>query len=75
MTGGQIAALVFALLLLLPGGCFVFFGVVLTPGTAVEAPFLLLLVGVAILGLAGLLFWLAFRRRLGGGGSNGEAGA
>ena len=26
MTGGQIAALIFALLLLLPGGCFLFFG-------------------------------------------------
>ena len=26
MTGGQIAALIFALLLLLPGGCFVFLG-------------------------------------------------
>jgi hypothetical protein len=63
MTGGQIAALIFALLLLFPGGCFLFFGIVLTPGTAVGAPFLLLLIGVAILVLAGLLFWLAFRRR------------
>ena len=27
MTGGQIAALIFALLLLLPGGCFLFFGI------------------------------------------------
>ena len=62
MTGGQIAALIFAILLLLPGGCFLFFGIALTPGTAVGTPSLLLLIGVAILVLAGLLFWLAFRR-------------
>ena len=63
MSGGQIAALIFAILLLLPGGCFLFFGIVLRPGTAVSAPSLVLLIGVAILALAGLLFWLAFRRR------------
>jgi LPXTG-motif cell wall-anchored protein len=63
MTGGQIAALLLAILLLFPGGCFLFFGIVLTPGTAVSAPSLLLLIGVAILALAGLLFWLAFRKR------------
>jgi len=27
MTGGQVAALIFALLLLLPGGCFLVFGI------------------------------------------------
>ena len=27
MTGGQIAALIFGLLLLVPGGCFLFFGI------------------------------------------------
>jgi membrane protein implicated in regulation of membrane protease activity len=69
MTGGQIAALIFAILLLLPGGCFLFFGIVLTPGTAVGAPSLLLLIGVAIVALAGWLFWLAFRRRPDQGGS------
>jgi membrane protein implicated in regulation of membrane protease activity len=63
MSGGQIAALIFAILLLLPGGCFLFFGIAFTPGTAVSAPSLVLLIGVAILALAGLLFWLAFRRR------------
>ena len=63
MSGGQIAALIFAILLLLPGGCFLFFGIAFTPGTAVSAPSLLLLIGVAILAVAGLLFWLAFRRR------------
>ena len=63
MTGGQITALIFAILLLLPGGCFLFFGIVLTPGTAVGTPSLLLLIGVAILSVMGLLFWVAFRRR------------
>jgi hypothetical protein len=63
MSGGQIAALLGAILLLFPGGCFLFFGIVLRPGTAVSAPSLVLLIGVAILALAGLLFWLAFRRR------------
>jgi hypothetical protein len=68
VSGGQIAALICAILLLLPGGCFVFFGIVLTPGTAVTGPSLLLLIGVAILSLAGWLFWLAFRRRSAAGG-------
>jgi membrane protein implicated in regulation of membrane protease activity len=63
VSGGQIAALIFAILLLLPGGCFLFFGIILTPGTAVADPRLLLLpVAAAILALAGLLFWVAFRR-------------
>jgi membrane protein implicated in regulation of membrane protease activity len=65
MTGGQIAALIFAILLLLPGGCFVFFGFVLSDQYADdrEAAVKLFLVAAAILALAGLLFWVAFRRR------------
>ena len=65
MSGGQIAALVFAILLLLPGGCFLFFGIGLSDQYADdrEAAVKLLLVAAAILSLAGLLFWLAFRRR------------
>jgi membrane protein implicated in regulation of membrane protease activity len=78
MTGGQIAALICAILLLLPGGCFLVFGI----GFATDenrqfsdaAP-LLLGVAAAILALAGLLFWLALRRRTGRGGPNREAGA
>ena len=65
MTGGQIAALIFAILLLLPGGCFMVFGVAFAldaPGFA-DLAFLLIPIGLAILGLAGFLFWLAFRRR------------
>jgi hypothetical protein len=71
MTGGQIAALIFAILLLLPGGCFLVFGIGLSDQYADdrEAAVKLLLVAGAILALAGLLFWLAFRRRPGRGGS------
>lgn len=72
MSGGQIAALIFAILLLLPGGCFLVVGV----GFAVDsnrqfsdAAFILLPIAAAILALAGLLFWLAFRRRPAGAGS------
>jgi hypothetical protein len=64
MTGGQIAALIFALLLLLPGGCFLILGISLLsdPQVSDAAP-LALIVAIAILGVMGLLFWLAFRKR------------
>jgi membrane protein implicated in regulation of membrane protease activity len=65
MSGGQIAALVCAVILLLPGGCFLVFGIgMLTDKTgyaSVGPP--LLLIGLAILSVAGLLCWLAFRKR------------
>ena len=54
MGGLQIAALIFAILLLLPGGCFLFFGVVILPP--------LVLIAAVILGLAGWLFWFALGR-------------
>ena len=65
MSGGQIAALIFAILLLLPGGCFVIFGVAFAMDTPQfqDVALLLIPIGLAILGLAGFLFWLAFRRR------------
>ena len=64
MTGGQIAALIFALLLLLPGGCFLFFGIgMLTDSQLSDTGGLLLVVGIVILAVMGLLFWLAFRKR------------
>jgi hypothetical protein len=65
MTGGQIAALIVAILLLLPGGCFLLFGIGLSDqyrGDR-EAAVELLLIAAAILLPAGLLFWVAFRRR------------
>jgi hypothetical protein len=64
MTGGQIAALIFAILLLLPGGCFLIFGINLLndPQISDAAP-LALVVGIIILGVTGLLFWVAFRKR------------
>jgi membrane protein implicated in regulation of membrane protease activity len=65
MSGGQIAALVFAVILLIPGGCFMVFGIgMLTDNTGyrdVGPP--LLLVGLAIFSVAGLLGWVAFRKR------------
>ena len=65
MTWGQIAALIFAILLLLPGGCFMIFGVAFALDAAQFADMALLLIpiGLAILALAGVLFWVAFRRR------------
>ena len=54
MSGGQIAALIGAIVLLLPGGCFLFFGVTVFPPLA--------LVGLIILGLAVWLFAIAFRK-------------
>jgi hypothetical protein len=55
MSGGQIAALICAIALLFPGGCFLFFGVI------AFAP--LLLIAAIILGLAAWLFSFAFRGR------------
>ncbi|HLY44064.1 MAG TPA: hypothetical protein VKQ73_00690 [Stellaceae bacterium] len=54
MSGGQIAALIGAIVLLLPGGGFVLFGATVFPPLA--------LVGVIILGLAVWLFAIAFRK-------------
>ena len=64
MSGGQIAALIFALLLLLPGGCFLLFGIgFATDRQYSDVSLVMLPVAVAILSLAGFLLWLAFRRR------------
>jgi hypothetical protein len=64
LSGGQIAALIFAILLLLPGGCFLIFGIGFATDTGGFA-LLLLLSATAILGLAWFLFRIAFRRREG----------
>ena len=61
MTGGQIAALIFALLLLLPGGCFVILGFGMM-SESTDFGTMLLVIGLAILSVMGLLFWLAFRK-------------
>ena len=64
MTGGQIAALIFAILLLLPGGCFLLFGIGFTiDGQYADVAFVMLPIAAVILGFAGFLFWIAFRRR------------
>jgi hypothetical protein len=68
MSGGQVAALVVALLLLLPGGCFLFVGtgMLFDPHQdAIERSLtpLALGIGLAIAALVVFLFWFAFRRR------------
>ncbi|HEX3952246.1 MAG TPA: hypothetical protein VHW90_01650 [Stellaceae bacterium] len=65
MTGGQVAALIFAILLLLPGGCFLIAGIAFATDTSGYASVALLMLPIAavILGVAGLLFWLAFRQK------------
>jgi hypothetical protein len=62
MTGGQVAALIFALLLLLPGGCFFILGIGFLSENDTDGV-MLLLVGILLLSVMGLLFWVAFRRR------------
>jgi membrane protein implicated in regulation of membrane protease activity len=66
MSGAQIAALICAIVLLLPGGCFLFFGVSMAATSDAiargVAP-LLLIVAAVILSVTALLFWVAFRRR------------
>jgi hypothetical protein len=72
VTGGQIAALVVAIILLLPGGCFLLLGVVFLgehDRIARDAAPLALIVAAPLLAIAGLLFWLAFRRRRAGSGA------
>jgi hypothetical protein len=63
MKGGQIAALIFAVFLLLPGSCFLWVGIHGKFRDSPGADFSLLTVAVVILSLAALLFWIAFSRR------------
>jgi cytochrome b561 len=64
MTGGQVAALIFAMLLLLPGGCFLIFGIgFATDRQYSDVAFVMLPVAAGILGLAFLLFRIALKRR------------
>ncbi len=64
MSAGQIAALIFALLLLLPGGCFLYVGIGLMGESHMRvASEQMLIVGIVILALIGFLFWIAFRKR------------
>ena len=64
MSGGQIAALIFALVLLVPGGCFLYVGIRLTGDSHMRvAAEQMVTVGIVILALIGLLLWVAFRKR------------
>ena len=66
MSGGQIAALVVAIILLLPGGCFLIMGVAFLSEhdrIARDVAPVALIVAAILLSIASLLFWVAFRRR------------
>jgi hypothetical protein len=71
MTGGKIVALIFAILLLLPAGCSLVFGISsargghttgMTPAGDAGVTQIFLTIAAVTLSLAGLLFWVAFRR-------------
>jgi Ca2+/H+ antiporter len=65
MTCGQVVSLILGALLLLPGGCFLFFGI----GFSSDAQefsglgIVMLLIAVGILFIVWLLFRYAFRRK------------
>lgn len=65
MNTVRIVALIFAVLLLLPGGCYLLIGITLFDQYAddMKAAIKLLMTAGAILSLAAVLFWVAFRRR------------
>ena len=63
MTVGQVAALLVAIPLLLPGGCFLSFGIVMLADGDVANAVAMLQIGVPILLVIGVLFWVALRRR------------
>jgi membrane protein implicated in regulation of membrane protease activity len=64
MTVGRIAALLLAIVLLLPGGCFLYVGIGLMGDSHMRvASEQMLIVGIVILALIGFLFWVAFRKR------------
>lgn len=64
MSGGQIAALVFAVILLIPSGCFTVFGIGMLgdPGAYGLGP-PLLIIGLVILVFVAFLAWVAFHKR------------
>jgi len=68
VTGSQIAALICAILLLLPGGCFLFYGIFFAVDETEYGlgflAFVLLPIAAVILTGAGLLFWAAFRLKV-----------
>jgi hypothetical protein len=64
MTSGKIAALVFAVLLLVPGGGLLFLGINMQSAVdpiGRDYGWMFMAIGAIFLPLAGLLFWCAFR--------------
>jgi len=64
MSGGQIVALAFGVILLIPGGCFTVFGLGMMgdPGAYGAGP-PMLIVGLVILAFVAFLGWVAFHKR------------
>jgi membrane protein implicated in regulation of membrane protease activity len=63
MTGGQVLALLCAIVLLVPGGCFLIVGIASLAEGSSRSGVAALQIAVPILAMAGVLFWLARRRR------------
>ncbi len=64
MSGGQIAALIFGVILLIPGGCSTVLGIgFLGDPTAYGMGPPLLIIGLLILALVAFLGWVAFHKR------------
>jgi len=64
MSGGQIAALVFGVILLIPGGCFTVFGIgMLGDPQSYNLGPPLLIIGLVILAFVAFLGWVAFHKR------------
>jgi len=65
MSFGQVVSLILGALLLLPGGCFLFFGIGLSSDAQEFSGLgvVLLLIAAAILLIVWLLFRFAFRRK------------
>lgn len=64
MSGGQIAALVFGVILLIPGGCFTVFGIgMLGDPQSYNLGPPLLITGLVILAFVAFLGWVAFHKR------------
>jgi len=63
MSGGQITALVFAVILLIPGGCFTVFGIgMLGDSQSYNLGPPLLIIGLLILAFVAFLGWVAFHK-------------
>jgi hypothetical protein len=63
MTGGQVLALLCAIVLLIPGGCFLIVGIASLAGGSSGSGVAALQIAVPLVAVVVLLFWFAFSRR------------